>query len=162
MPTTRADTPGDRLRVVVLVTRWHPEIVDRLREGAVSALADLGVDARATTVLEVPGAYELPQAAMRVARSGRADAIVALGCILRGETPHAEILERACARGLLEASLETGVPVGFGVITAETRAQAEARSDPEKRGGKGGHKGAEAAEAAVRLAATLRAWEAGS
>jgi 6,7-dimethyl-8-ribityllumazine synthase len=161
MRTIRLDSRGAGLRVVLLAARWHPEVVDRLVEGARQALERSGVNPAHVVLIEVPGSYELPQAAMRVARSGKADAIVALGCVIRGETPHAEVLERAVADGLLRVAQETGVPVGFGVITAETRAQADARSDLGKTGGKGGHKGVEAAEAAVSLAASLRGWEAG-
>jgi 6,7-dimethyl-8-ribityllumazine synthase len=159
MRTIRADQSCDGLRICVLASRWHPEVVDRLLDGALAALDRLGVSRDDVTVVEVPGAYELAQAAMRIAESDRADAVVALGCVIRGETPHAEVLEAACARGLLEVALRTGVPVGFGVITASDRSQAEARSDPTRTGGKGGHKGVEAAEAAARLAASLRAYE---
>jgi 6,7-dimethyl-8-ribityllumazine synthase len=159
MRTIRSEPRGEGLRVAVLAARWHPEIVDRLLQGALEALVRLGVAPSDVVTVEVPGSYELPQAAMRIARAGRVDAIVALGCVIRGETPHAEVLERACAQGLLDVAMETGVPTGFGVVTASTRAQAEERSDPA-RSGKGGHKGVEAAEAAVRLARALRGYEA--
>ena len=159
MRTIRLDPRGDGLRVVLLAARWHAEVVDRLVAGAQGALARLGVRPEDVVLLEVPGSYELPLAALRVARSGRADAVVALGCILRGETPHADVLGRSVADGLLRVALDTGVPVGFGVITADTPAQADARSDPGRAGGKGGHKGVEAVEAAVGLAAALRAFQ---
>jgi 6,7-dimethyl-8-ribityllumazine synthase len=110
-------------------------------------------------VLEVPGAYELPLAASWLAKDGwrgaPLHAIVALGCVVRGETPHHEHVARGACDGLLRVALETGVPVGLGVITADTLAQAEARSGAA--GGKGGNKGAEAADAALRMATARKA-----
>ena len=100
---------------------------------------------------------------MWVGRSQLADAIVALGCVLRGETPHFDYVAGECARGCTNAAQETGIPVGFGVITADTREQAEARSQLDGSGGvseKGGNKGREAADAAIRLANTYRRLEA--
>jgi 6,7-dimethyl-8-ribityllumazine synthase len=157
--TIRGDLRGDGLRIAVLVARWNPDVTDRLRDGALAALAAAGVRDADVTVLEVPGAFELPAAARRVASSGRADAIVALGCVLKGETRHDEVIADACARGLVDVSAGAGLPVTFGVVTAETRAQAMARSDPAAAPGKGGHKGREAAEAAVVLARALRAFD---
>ena len=163
MPATiRGDLRGDGLRVAVLVARWNAEVTDRLKDGALAALAAAGVRDGDVTVLEVPGAFELPAAARRVATSGRVDAVVALGCLLKGETRHDEVIADACAKGLVDVSTATGVPVGFGVITADTKAQALARSDPAAAPGKGGHKGREAAEAAVLLARALAAWDEGA
>jgi 6,7-dimethyl-8-ribityllumazine synthase len=163
MPRTiRGELRGDGLRVVVLVARWNPEVTDRLLSGALATLAAAGVREADVTVVEVPGAFELPAAARRVASSGRADAVVALGCVLRGETRHDEVIADACARGLVDVASSTGVPVTFGVVTAATREQALARSDsaaPRGKDGKGGHKGREAAEAAVVLARALRAFD---
>jgi 6,7-dimethyl-8-ribityllumazine synthase len=160
--TTRGDLRGDGLRVAVLVARWNADVTDRLRDGALAALSAAGVRDEDVTVLEVPGAFELPAAARRVAASGRVDAVVALGCLLKGETRHDEVIADACAKGLVDVSTATGVPVGFGVITAGTRAQALARSDSGASPGKGGHKGREAAEAAVALARALRTWDEGA
>ena len=155
--TTRGDLRGDGLRVAVLVARWNAGITDRLRDGALAVLVRAGVRDADIAVVEVPGAFELPQAALAVAKTGRFDAVVALGCVLKGETPHDEHIARACAEGLQHAALTTGVPTTFGVITGATEAQAKARSDlATGAGGKGGHKGMEAAEAAVRLADALR------
>jgi 6,7-dimethyl-8-ribityllumazine synthase len=147
--------------VAVLATRWYPEIVARLKTAALAALAAAGVEDERVVVVEVPGAYELPQAALWLARDGwrgrPVDAVVALGCVVRGETPHFDHVARGACDGLLRVALDTGVPVGLGVITADTPAQAEARSGPAT--GKGGNKGAEAADAALRMAAlrgTLR------
>jgi 6,7-dimethyl-8-ribityllumazine synthase len=153
---------GRGLRVGVLVTRWYPEIVARLKAAALETLAQAGVQDQDVLVLEVPGSYELPQAAGWLAREGwegrPLDALVALGCVLRGETPHFEHVCRATVDGLLRVALDTGLPVGLGVITADTRAQAEARSLPAvgSAPAKGGNKGHEAADAALRLASTRR------
>jgi 6,7-dimethyl-8-ribityllumazine synthase len=157
---------GRGLRVGVLVTRWYPEIVGRLKAAALAGLAQAGVRDDDVLVLEVPGAYELPQAAVWLARDGwqgrPLDAVVALGCVLRGETPHFDHVCRAAVDGLLQVALDTGVPVGLGVITADTLGQAEARSRapsptaPHAEVAKGGNKGHEAVDAALRMAATRR------
>jgi 6,7-dimethyl-8-ribityllumazine synthase len=151
---------GDGLRVAVLVARWNAAITDRLLEGALEVLAKARVAPDAILVLEVPGAFELPAAAAALAaRTGpdAFDAIIALGCLIHGETRHDRYIARACAAGLVQVAVASRLPVTFGVITAETRAQADARSDPSATsGGKGGHKGREAAEAALRLADALR------
>ncbi len=158
--TVRGDLRGDGLRIVVLKACWNASVTDRLLEGALEVLRTAGVRDGDTTVVEVPGAYELPQAAAVVAGRGGVDAVVALGCLVRGETVHDRVIADAVAKGLMDVSLSTRVPVAFGVITADTWAQAEARSDPASvAGGKGGHKGREAAEAAVRLAQALRRFE---
>jgi 6,7-dimethyl-8-ribityllumazine synthase len=160
MPTQtfESNANGKGLRICVLVARWYPEVTDRLRDGALQTLRALGVADDDVFVVEVPGAFELPQAAGWVARAGYADGVVALGCVLRGETPHFEYVAGAAADGCVRASLETGIPVGFGVITADTKAQAEARAAPSEGGvsRKGGNKGVEAADAVVRLADTFR------
>jgi 6,7-dimethyl-8-ribityllumazine synthase len=150
--TIHGELRGDGLRLALLVARWNPEITERLLAGAGAACAAAGVAESDVTIVEVPGSFELPFAALAAARSGRFDAVVALGCVLRGETDHHEIIGRECARGCLDASILTGVPVTFGVVTADTPEQALARSDVARgAGGKGGHKGIEATEAAIRL-----------
>ncbi len=159
--TIPSEPDGRGLSVALVVARWHADVVDRLQSGALAELARLGVADEDVLVVEVPGAYELPQAATWLARMGRADAIVVLGCILRGETPHFDHIARACVDGCLGAAQETGVPLGLGVLTVDTKEQAEARSRAP-RGGvseKGGNKGIEAADAAVRLAALYRRLE---
>ncbi|MFV1959015.1 MAG: 6,7-dimethyl-8-ribityllumazine synthase [Planctomycetota bacterium] len=142
----------------MIVARWPGEITARLLVGARQALAERGVADEDGLVVEGPGAFEIPQVAMRVAEGLGVDAIVALGCVIRGETPHFDHVARTCTDGCLQVALATGIPVGLGVITADTRAQADARS--ENPGGgiskKGGNKGIEAADAAVRLARTFR------
>ena len=159
MPETIPSTlDGAGLKVGVLTAQWRPEITTRLEAAALDFLARAGVADEDVLVVAVPGAFELPLAAASLAQNGDVDAIVALGCVIRGETPHFDFVAGCCAEGLLQVGLETGVPVGLGVITAETLAQAEARSGDAT--GKGGNKGIEASDAALRMACTLRALEA--
>jgi 6,7-dimethyl-8-ribityllumazine synthase len=157
-PSLPAPLSGHGLRVAVLTAQWHGAITARLQAAALATLRAAGVEDDDVVVLEVPGAFELPQAAAWIARAGEADAVVALGCVVRGETPHFDFVASACAQGLQQVAIETGVPVGLGVITANTQAQAEARAGEAT--GKGGNKGVEAADAAVRMAALRRALEA--
>lgn len=150
--TIRGEPDGRTLKVAVLVARWNADITDRLLAGALEVLSEAGPTD--VTVVEVPGAFELPQAAASLAPTGRFDALVALGCLIAGETAHDRVIADACARGLMDVALAARIPVTFGVITAGTRAQALARSDLAREG-KGGHKGREAATAAVALARAL-------
>jgi 6,7-dimethyl-8-ribityllumazine synthase len=133
---------GTGRSVAVVVSRFNGEISTALLESALDALAAQGVSPTAITVMPVPGAFELPLAAMALARSRRYACIVALGCVIRGETPHFEYVAGESASGLQLAGLETGVPVSFGVLTCDTREQARARVD----------KGAEAARSALEMA----------
>jgi 6,7-dimethyl-8-ribityllumazine synthase len=133
-------------RIVIVASRFHEAITRRLVDGARDVLARHG--AGAIRIVWVPGAFELPQAAARLAAPGRVDALVCVGCIVRGETPHFDYLAREVARGLAEVGRQSGVATTFGVITADTLAQAEARA-----GGQAGNKGAEAALAALELVA---------
>ena len=141
------------LRLAIVVSAYHAPVTEGLRDGALAALASGGADPeRAVTVITVPGAFELPLAARRAAESGAFDALVCLGCIIRGETPHFEYIASAVAHGIMIASQETGVPITFGVLTTNTPEEAQARA-----GEGSSNKGWEAALAAVRLANTLRA-----
>lgn len=159
MPNIDSTLPeGPDLRVGIVVSTWYPEITGRLRDAALETARAAGVDDEKLYVVEVPGAFELPQAAGWLARSDDVDAIAALGCVVRGETPHFDFVARACCDGLMQVALETGIPVGLGVITADTLGEAEARSGEAT--GKGGNKGIEAMDAALRMAATYRALEA--
>ncbi len=150
-------TPEDRvldgagLRVAVVATRWHSEIVDILLEGAVAAAADCGIPARDVEVARVPGAVELPVVASAYAESGRVDAVVCLGVVIRGGTPHFDYVCRAVTDGCLRVALDTGRPVGFGVLTCDTVQQALDRA-----GGTEGNKGRDALLAAVETALVLR------
>jgi 6,7-dimethyl-8-ribityllumazine synthase len=158
VPHVPSEPNGSGLRIAVVVSRWYEDVTGRLREAALATLRGHGVAEDDVLLVDVPGAFELPQAALWIARAGLADAVVALGCVVRGETPHFEYVAGTCADGLMRAAQETGIPVTFGVITADTLDQAAARSGAAT--GKGGNKGSEAADAAVRLAATYRALEA--
>lgn len=143
------DLDGRGLRVVVVAASWHTTVMDGLVAGAQRALAEAGV--ADVTVVRVPGSFELPVAAQRAA--GTADAVVALGVVIRGGTPHFDYVCQAATWGLTEVGLRTGVPVGFGVLTCDDEQQALDRA-----GLPGSHedKGAEAAQAAVATALTLR------
>lgn len=148
-PDLAADGTG--LRVAVVAAQWHQQVMDGLLDGARRALAEADV----STVLEVrvPGAFELPVAAARMAEAGY-DAVVALGVVIRGGTPHFDYVCQAATLGLTEVSVRTGVPIGFGVLTCDDEAQALARSGLS---GSSEDKGHEAAMAAVVTATTLRA-----
>lgn len=147
-PHERPDGRG--LRVALLRARFNGRVVDGLVGGASAALVEMGV--RHALVFDVPGAFELPLAAKAAAQSGRFDAVVALGAVIRGATDHYEHVARAAASGLLNASLETGVPVAFGVLTVRNEKHAVLRSRPGRE-----NKGAEAARAAVAMVHALRA-----
>jgi 6,7-dimethyl-8-ribityllumazine synthase len=141
---------GARRAVGVVVSRFNGEVTTRLLEGALAELERSGVVREAITVMPVPGAFELPLAAMALAKTRRFACVVAIGCVIRGDTPHFEYVAGEAASGLQLAALETGVPVSFGVLTLETADQAEQRLD----------KGAEAVRTALEMAdafANLRA-----
>ena len=150
-----AEFSAQDFRFAVVVSRWNGELTSRLEAGALNALTKAGAPKDAIEVFRVPGAFELPLASMKAAESGRFDAVIALGVVIRGETPHFEYVAGQAAAGLRQASLETGIPVMFGVITADTREQAEARC-----GGSVGNKGAEAALSAIEMANLAREMEA--
>ena len=137
-------------RVAIVAARFNDFIVASLLKGATAAWAARGGAAADLAVIRVPGAFELPLAAKKLGASGRYDALVALGCVIRGDTPHFEFVAGECARGLQDASLETGVPVAFGVLTVDTVEQALERAATHA-----GNKGAEAMESAIEMAALL-------
>ena len=146
--------PAGNARFALVVSRFNEAITGRLMAGAREALTEAGAAADRIAVFSVPGAFELPQAARCAAESGQYDAVVCLGCVIRGETPHFEYISAAVAHGLMDASGETGVPMAFGVLTTDSWEQAEARA-----GGGRDNKGFEAAAAALEMAelfATLR------
>lgn len=153
-----ADLDGTGLRVVLIRTRWNPEIIDRLAAGVDRTLTALGVTD--VEVVEVPGAFEIPFAARTVAASGRVDAIVAIGAVIRGETTHYDLVSEECARGLQDVQIATGVPIGFGVLATENVEQALARSeDTASSHTVSSHNvGADAAQVAVEMALLARAW----
>jgi len=141
---------GTRRGVAIVASRYNGEITNKLLASALEELAEAGVPREAITVMPVPGAFELPLAAMALAKTRRFACVVALGCVVRGETPHFEFIASEAASGLQLAALETGVPVAFGVLTVDVVEQAEARVS----------KGAEAVRTALEMAdafAQLRA-----
>lgn len=152
MRTYEGDFDARDLRVAVVVSRFNETISKRLLDGAIDSLLRHGASEDNLSVTWVPGAYELPFAADRVASSGTVDAVVCLGAVIRGETAHFEYVAGGAASGIAEVTLRTGVPVTFGVLTTESTEQAEDRA-----GGKMGNKGAEAALAAVEMANLLAA-----
>jgi len=148
--TVEGDLRGAGLKVAVVVSRFNSFITDRLVEGALDALRRHGVQDEDVRVVRVPGAFELPLAVRRAAGAG-VDAVVALGALIRGGTPHFEFLSAEVTKGLAQVTLDTGVPVAFGVLTTDTVEQAV-----ERAGAKSGNKGFEAAQTAIEMANLLR------
>lgn len=149
------EVDGHRRSVAIAVSRFNGDITSRLLEGALAALAEAGVPPERVDVMPVPGAFELPLAAMALAKTRRYACVLALGCVIRGDTPHFEYVASEAASGIQLAALETGIPVSFGVLTCDNRKQADARA-----GGRFGNKGAEAARSGLEMAdvfARLRA-----
>jgi 6,7-dimethyl-8-ribityllumazine synthase len=140
-----AGEPRGRRPVGIVVARFNGDVTGRLLEGALDELEMCGVSRDLVTVMPVPGAFELPLAAMALAKTRRFVCIVALGCVIRGETPHFDYVAGEAASGLQLAALETGIPVAFGVLTVDTREQAEARLD----------KGAEAVRTGLEMASAF-------
>ena len=138
------------MRIAIVVSRYHDFVTDRLRAGALAALAAGGVGVDDVTVLQVPGAFEIPFAARRAAETGRFQAIVCLGCLIRGATPHFEYIASAVSHGLTAAAGDTGVPMAFGVLTTNSIEEAL-----ERAGEGSANKGWEAAAAAVEMAALV-------
>ncbi|MCA9247012.1 MAG: 6,7-dimethyl-8-ribityllumazine synthase [Planctomycetales bacterium] len=138
-------------RFAIVVSRYNESITEALLQGAVSTLTSAGVDDDAIVVVRVPGAWEIPLTANRLAASGKFDAVLTLGAVIRGETTHDEHINRAVSLGLTEASLANGIPVVFGVLTCNSLEQAIHRS-----GGNVGNKGQECAEAALEMAALMK------
>jgi 6,7-dimethyl-8-ribityllumazine synthase len=147
--TVTPDASGGRFAIVA--ARYHDELVTRLVAGASDCLQRHGVPPENVPVFRVPGAWELPLALERLAAAGGWDGLIALGVVLRGETPHFDFVCRESAAGISRVSLDHGVPIGFGVLTCDDAAQAEARA-----GGEVGNKGWEAAAAAIEMAVLLR------
>jgi 6,7-dimethyl-8-ribityllumazine synthase len=139
------------LRLAIIVSRFNSEISDRLLKGALEGLHGLGVGEAQLTVYRVPGSFEIPQLARKIAEFGSYHAIICLGAVLRGETFHFELISEECARGIQQVSADFTIPVSFGVITADTIEQALERS-----GDGSENKGWEAALAAVEMAVLFR------
>lgn len=144
-------------RFAIVVSRFNDEITGGLLQGAREALASAAVRDEDITVVHVPGAFEIPVAARRLAETGDVDAVICLGCLIKGDTMHFEYIASAAAQGIMEASTATGVPMGFGVLTTLTDEQAAARS------GRGpDNKGREAALAAIEMATLFRRMDEGA
>jgi 6,7-dimethyl-8-ribityllumazine synthase len=138
---------AEGLRLAIVVSRWNDFLTSKLLDGALDALSSLGAGENSVEVFKVPGAFELPLTSLKAAESGRFDAVIAIGVVIRGETPHFDFVAGEAASGISRASMQTGVPVIFGVVTTDTLEQAINRA-----GVKAGNKGYEAATAAVELA----------
>jgi 6,7-dimethyl-8-ribityllumazine synthase len=145
----KLDASGMRLAIVA--GRFNDDVTKLLLEGAVDALREHGLDPAMVPVVWVPGAFEIPMAAKRLVESGELDAVICLGAVIRGDTPHFEYVAGACASGVSRIALDTDVPIAFGVLTTDDRDQALARA-----GGAEGNKGAEAAATAVEMVDLLR------
>jgi len=137
---------GRRRRIGIARARFNAEVTDMLVAGCHQALVDAGVDEADIELAQVPGAWELPLACEQLIATGRFDAVIALGAVVRGETAHFEFISGECARGLMQLGVDTGVPVAFGVLTPENGEQARHRADPQR-----GNKGREAALAALEM-----------
>jgi len=148
--TSKPALDARRARIAIVAARFNAALVDQLIEGATRAFEAHGGGADSLLVRRVPGAFELPLAALKFAASGEFQAVVALGCVIRGDTPHFEYVAGECARGIMDASLAAGVPVIFGVLTTETQAQAEERASPARM-----NKGGESMEAALEMIGLL-------
>jgi 6,7-dimethyl-8-ribityllumazine synthase len=146
----RLDAQG--LKIGILVSRFNSFISDRLVEGALDALLRHGADKDNLVVVRVPGAYEIPPVAKQMAASGRYDALVCLGAVIRGATPHFDYVSAEVSKGIAAVSMDAGIPVSFGVLTTDTLEQAI-----ERAGSKSGNKGFDAAMAAIEMANLYKA-----
>ena len=148
-PSEAIDASG--MRIAIVAGRFNRDVTAPLLEGALATLAAQGVEADAVPICWVPGAFERPHTAQRLAASGAVDAVICLGAVIKGDTAHFEYVAGPCAHGIAAAALETGVPIAFGVLTTNDEAQALARA-----GGAEGNKGAEAAATAIEMVDLLR------
>jgi 6,7-dimethyl-8-ribityllumazine synthase len=139
------------MRLAVVASRFNDDVTKLLLDGALHELADRGLEPESILVAWVPGAFEIPLVAKQLAESGERDAVICVGAVIRGDTPHFDFVAAECASGIRRVALETGVPVAFGVLTTDDRDQALARA-----GGPEGNKGAEAAATAVEMVDLLR------
>ncbi len=144
--TIEGDLTPNKGKYCLVVGRWNSFIVEHLLEGALDALRRHGIDDKQMTIVRAPGAFEIPLVCKKIAAKGEADAIIALGAVIRGGTPHFEYVAGECTKGLACVSMEYGVPVSFGVLTVDTIEQAV-----ERAGTKAGNKGEEAALSALEM-----------
>jgi 6,7-dimethyl-8-ribityllumazine synthase len=150
-PTSPSGLTAKGFRFAIVASRWNEAIVSRLIDGARKALKETGADDGAVEIFRVPGAFELPLCAQKAAEARKFDAVICLGVVIRGDTPHFEYVAASAARGIGEASLRTGVPLLFGVITADNTRQADERSRDDAN-----NKGYEAARAAIEVVTLFR------
>lgn len=148
--TIEGDFTGGNGRFALVVGRWNSFVVEHLLEGAVDTLRRHGVDEKQITIVRAPGAFEIPLVCKKVAEAGNVDAIIALGAVIRGGTPHFEYVAGECTKGLAHVTMDHGIPVSFGVLTVDTIEQAVERS-----GTKAGNKGEEAALSALEMVSLL-------
>lgn len=148
--TIEGDFTGASGHYALVVGRWNSFVVEHLLEGAIDALRRHGVKDEQMTVVRAPGAFEIPLVCQRVAKQGGFDAIVALGAVIRGGTPHFDYVAGECTKGIAQVSLEHGIPISFGVLTVDSIEQAVERS-----GTKAGNKGAEAALSGLEMVSLL-------
>ena len=139
------------LRVGIIVSRWNAFITERLLDGALDTLKRHGVDTDTVDVVRVPGTFEVPLLAQRLTASGKYDAVICLGCLIRGSTPHFDYIAGECTKGIAQAMMASGVPATFGILTTDSIEQAI-----ERAGTKAGNKGAEAAGAAIEMANLMK------
>jgi 6,7-dimethyl-8-ribityllumazine synthase len=149
--TLEGDLVARDLRFAIVAARFNETIVGELLRGALDALRRHGAVDKQIEILRVPGAFELPITVRKLAASRRYDAIIALGAVIRGDTPHFDYVAGQCASGIARVALDTGIPVAFGVLTTDNVQQAQDRA-----GGKAGNKGADAALTAIEMANLLR------
>ena len=138
-------------KYALLVSRWNSFVVEHLKEGAIDTLRRQGVKEEDIEIIYAPGAFEFPLAAQKIAATGKYDAIVALGAVIRGGTPHFDYVAGECTKGLAQVSLNAGIPITFGVLTVDSIEQAIERS-----GTKAGNKGAEAAHTALEMVSLIK------
>ncbi|MBI3540929.1 MAG: 6,7-dimethyl-8-ribityllumazine synthase [Deltaproteobacteria bacterium] len=142
---------GKGLRVGIVVSRFNADITDRLREGAVRTLLDKGLLEKDIQVVSVPGAFEIPLTLQRLARTKKFHGLIALGVVIRGETPHFDYVAGECSRGVMQVSLSEGIPIGFGVLTTNDVEQAMERAGGRHASGRHGNKGEEAALVVIEM-----------
>jgi 6,7-dimethyl-8-ribityllumazine synthase len=151
MRTVEGKHIGEGLRFALVVSRFNSFITERLLEGALDSLRRKGVKEEDLTVIRVPGAWEIPLVAKQLAQGQAHDAVICLGAVIRGSTPHFDYVAAEVSKGIAMVSLETGVPMAFGILTTDTLEQAS-----ERAGSKAGNKGSAAAEAAIEMVNLLR------
>lgn len=152
--TLEGDLQPNSARYAIVVARWNAFVVDSLEKGAIEALTRRGISQDQLTLIRVPGAYEIPLAVQKAAASGKYDAVIALGAVIRGGTPHFDFVAGECVSGMTRAMLNHDVPVAFGVLTVDTIEQAI-----ERAGTKAGNKGEEAALSALEMVNLLQQLE---